>query len=116
MTFTLCVARIGWMLQEEVEIAIANDPELEWAETDYIEMSDGSGTTVRIPLIAWKGVSCFCWYKDQITCSGPDEAQIMKMCKLAQALNAYVVGDDDERYELKKSFLGKEKLVILRGE
>jgi hypothetical protein len=102
--------------KEEVNVAIAGDPELEWAVSDYIEMADASGAIQRIPLIAWKGVSCFCWCKDQITCSGPAEQQIIKLCKLAQALNAYVVGDDGERYELRKSFLGREKLITLPVE
>jgi hypothetical protein len=35
----------------------------------------------------------------------------MKLAQMARALNAYAVGDDGERYEIKKGFLGKEKLA-----
>jgi len=64
-------------------------------------------------MIAWRGQSCFWWYRDQILCSSPDDAQLMKLVQMARALNAYAVGDDGERYEIKKGFLGKEKLGAL---
>jgi hypothetical protein len=102
--------------KEDVDTAIANDRELGWAASDYIEIADDGGAITRYSMIAWNGVSCFYWFKDQIICSGPDEQQMVKLCNLAQALNAYVVGDDDERYELRKNFLGTKKLVTLSAE
>jgi hypothetical protein len=64
-------------------------------------------------LIRWGGHPCFWWYRDQIQCSGPDDAQQFKLARIARALNAYAVGDDGERYEIKKGFFGREKLAIV---
>jgi hypothetical protein len=36
------------------------------------------------------------------------------MVTMARALRADVVGDDKERYELRRSLLGREKVVIIR--
>jgi hypothetical protein len=58
-------------------------------------------------------VSCFWWYRDQIVCSGADEAQIGKLLSIAVALSASVVGDDGEKYELRKTFFGEEKIVTV---
>ena len=68
-----------------------------------------AGETTRYDMIEWNGASCFWWYRDQIVCSGPDEAQIAKLLHIAAALHATVVGDDGEKYELRKGLFGKEK-------
>ncbi len=75
-------------------------------------MSDDAGAVTRYYMITWRGQPCFWWYRDQIQCSGPDDAQQLKLAQMARALNAFVVGDDGERYELQKGFLGREKLAI----
>ena len=110
-------ASINPITKEEVDVAIAKDPELAWSTSDYMEMADGSGAVTRYyDAITWRGVSSFWWHRDQITCKNPDEEQIRKLVRLAQALQAYCVGDDDERYELRRGLLGKEKLVTLPPE
>src|SRR5262245_38867707 len=88
--------------KSDVDALIATDPELAWSTTDYIDMSDDAGAVARYWMITWRGQPCFWWYGDQIQCSGPDDAQLMKLTQLARALNAYAVGDDGERYEIKK--------------
>jgi hypothetical protein len=97
----------------EVDALVAGDMELEWSTSDYVDMSDDLGSITRYYMIAWKEIPCFWWYRDQILCSGPDDNQIIKLVRLAHALNAHVVGDDGEMYELRKNFLGKEKLIIV---
>jgi hypothetical protein len=38
----------------------------------------------------------------------------VKLVQMARKLNARVVGDDGERYELKEGFFGGEKLVVVQ--
>ena len=76
-------------------------------------MKDETGVSTRYFMITWRGESCFWWYRDQIQCSGPDDAPQLKLAQIARALNGYAVGDDGERYEIKKSLFGKEKLEVI---
>src|SRR5574340_503116 len=84
--------------RRDVDTLIASDPELAWSTTDYVDMSDDSGAVTRYWMMTWRGQPCFWWYRDQIQCSGPDEAQQSKLVQMARALNAFVVGDDGEMY------------------
>ena len=99
--------------KSDVDAAVAGDTELEWSTSDYVDMADESGSTTRYYMITWNGVPCFWWYRDEILCSGPHEKQIIKLIHLARALNAHVIGDDGESYELRKTFLGQEKLITV---
>jgi hypothetical protein len=99
--------------KEDIDAAISNDPELAWSTSDYPLEADGSR---RYDAITWNGAPSFWWHDNEIVCKTPDDKQIIKLVPLAQALNAYCVGDDGERYELRRSFLGKEKLVTLPAE
>ena len=98
--------------KQDVDALIASDPELKWSTTDFVDMAD-DGVTTRYYMIIWRDSPCFWWYRDQIQCSGPDEAQQLKLAQMARALNAFAVGDDGERYEIKKGFFGKEKLAVI---
>lgn len=84
--------------KQEVELLIAEDSELEWSSSDYVDMNDGNGAITRYFMINWQGIPCFWWYSDQILCSGPDDAQMVKMVDMARAIDAFVVGDDGEIY------------------
>lgn len=97
--------------KQDVDALVAADSELKWSTTDFVDMAD-DGVTTRYYMIIWQGSPCFWWYRDQILCSRPDEAQQLKLAQIARALNGYAVGDDGERYEIKKGFFGKEKLVV----
>jgi hypothetical protein len=99
--------------RDEIDHLITTDPTLEWSNQDFVDMKSDAGETVRYYMIDWNGVSCFWWYRDQIVCSGADEAQIGKLLSIAVALSASVVGDDGEKYELRKTFFGKEKIVTV---
>jgi hypothetical protein len=99
--------------KKDVDALIAADAELAWSSTDYVEMSDDTGAVTRYFMITWRGKACFWWYRDQIQCSGPDDAQQLKLAQIARAMNAYAVGDDGERYEIKRSLFGKEKLEVI---
>jgi hypothetical protein len=122
MAYELHVARTRrWLkaasapiTKTDVDELIASDAELSWSTSDFVEMEE-DGENVRYYMIVWRGESCFWWHKDQITCSHPSEGQQLKLVRIAQALGAYAVGDDDERYELRKGFFGKEKLVTIAG-
>ena len=98
--------------KQDVDALIAADSELKWSTTDYVDMAD-DGFTTRYYMIIWRGAPCFWWYRDQIQCSSPDDAQQLKLAQMARALKAYAVGDDGERYEIKKGFFGKEKLEVI---
>ncbi len=119
MPYDLHVARTkDWMeamtmpiTKQDVDALVAADSELKWSTTDFVDMAD-DGVTTRYYMIIWQGSPCFWWYRDQILCSRPDEAQQLKLAQIARALNGYAVGDDGERYEIKKGFFGKEKLVV----
>lgn len=85
----------------EIEALVAADPELSWSE-DYVDMQNGESEDdiVRYHLIEFNGVSCFWWYRDQIKFNSPDFEHQLKLIKMAEALNAYVVGDDGEHYQI----------------
>src|SRR5688572_13111279 len=89
--------------RQDVDALIASDPELTWSTTDYVDMSDDAGAVTRYYMITWRGQPCFWWYRDQIQCSGPDEAQVAKRVQMSRALRARVVGDDGETYPLEQS-------------
>jgi hypothetical protein len=101
--------------KQDVDALIAADPELKWSSTDCVDMRDENGAVVRYFMIVWKGKPCFWWYRDQVLCSGPDKAQQMKLAKIALALSAHAVGDEGERYEIRRNFFGREKLEVIIG-
>lgn len=80
----------------EVEALIAGDPELAWSTTDYVDMRDETGAVTRYWMITWQGRPCFWWYRGQVQCSNPDDAQRSKLRHIARTLNAFAVGDDGE--------------------
>jgi hypothetical protein len=88
--------------KQDVDALIASDAELAWSTTDYVDMKDEAGVSTRYFMIAWRGAPCFWWYRDQIQCSGPDDAQQLKLVQMARALNAYAVGDDGEIYPIEQ--------------
>jgi len=84
--------------KQDVDALIAADSELAWSKTDYVVMMDADGVSRRYWMITWRGQPCFLWYRDQIQCSGPDEAQVAKLVIMSR-----VVGDDGEIYPLEQS-------------
>jgi hypothetical protein len=100
----------------EVDAVVAADPELGWSSDDFVEMKDATGVSSRYYMIVWNGQPSFWWYRDQIIASGCDENALPKLIQLSRALGAQVIGDDGERYELRKSFLGKEKVAIVDSD
>ena len=98
--------------KDEIDHLITTDSTLAWSNQDFVDMKS-DGETVRYCMIEWNGVSCFWWYHDQIVCSGADEAQIGKLLSIAAALSASVLGDDGEKYELRKTLFGSEKIVTV---
>ena len=100
--------------RDEVDRVVMDDPELEWSTDEFVEMSDDTGIITRYNMILWKGHSAFWWYRDQILCSGPSKSQIMKLVDIAVRLAAIVVGDDGERYSVKRSRFGMPKLVTTK--
>src|SRR5262245_35665016 len=82
----------------DVDALIASDSELAWSATDYVDMRDDVGGVTRYWMITWRGQPCFCWYRDHIQCSRPDEGQRQKLVQMARALKAHAVGDDGEVY------------------
>ena len=97
--------------EAQVDALVAADPELGWSADDWVDMSDGRGRAVtRYYLILWNGSPCFWWYRAEIRCARPSEAQVGKMVAMAAALEAHVVGDDGEAYR------PDNWLAVYRGE
>jgi hypothetical protein len=96
----------------DTDALIAVDAELQWS-SEFIDMRDPAGAVTRYPMIEWNGKPCFWWYRDQILATAPDEAQQWKLVRMARALNAHLVGDDGERYELRTNFEGQERIVTI---
>ena len=95
---------------------IDEDPELDWSVLDYVEMKDETNVTVRFPLIAWRGTSCFWWYRDQIIRKNPDQDRIAKLIRIGGALGAQVFGDDGERYVLHRTLFGRDRIRTIQPE
>jgi hypothetical protein len=100
--------------REEVAKLIEADPDLEWSVSDYVDMKDETGAAARFPLIAWRGRSCFWWYRDQIICKDPDQDQMAKMIRMGDALKAQVIGDDGEKYVLRRKLFGRVSVQIVQ--
>ncbi len=88
--------------EQDINALIAADAELAWSTTSHIDLADDAGALTRYYAITWRGKPCFLWYRNQIQCSGPDEAQILKLVQMSRVLNAHVVGDDGEIYPLEQ--------------
>ena len=82
----------------DVDALILSDTELSWS-VDYIDMQV-DGEAKRFHLIDWKGEPFFWWYQDQIKFNSPDKDALIKLVRMAEMLNAVVVGDDGEHYAL----------------
>jgi len=82
----------------EVDKVVQNDPELSWSTTDSV--------AGRYDYIEWKGESTFYWDSHEIIGKSLLEPQIIKFCEIADKLGANVVGDDGERYKVKRGFFG----------
>jgi hypothetical protein len=82
----------------QVDALIASDPELAWSADDWVDMSDEKGKVTRYFAILWTGEPCFWWYRNEIRCATPNQAQRAKMVEMAARLGAKVIGDDGEAY------------------
>ena len=96
--------------KSDVDALIQRDPELSWSKTSSAPDADADR---GVPAIEWNGAPCFWWHRNQIVCCGPDERQLGKLVRIDVALGAYAVGDDGERYELRKGLQGRERLVTV---
>jgi len=101
--------------REEMNGLVDSDPELEWSASDYVDMKNEAGSVARYPMIRWHGLPCFWWYEDQIISKSPDQAEIAKLIHIARVLNAHVVGDEGERYLLRRDLLGREKIHVVQS-
>jgi hypothetical protein len=99
----------------DAEAIVASDSELAWSTEDWVDLHNESGEVIRYYAILWKGEPAFLWQRHEITCSGPDDKHMVKLVQIARALGALAVGDDGERYELRRTLFGKEKLVTIRA-
>jgi hypothetical protein len=98
--------------KQEVEILVEKDSELTWSQKDHADFTDENGVVVSNFAIIWKNNPCFWWYKDQIMCSHARKEQVIKMVQMSKIIGARVVGDDGERYDVKKNIWGQLNLLI----
>lgn len=95
----------------DVAALIENDSELGWSKADFVDMKGESGSVERFYMILWNEVPCFWGYKSELLCSAADDAQIQKLVDIARVLDARVIGDDGEVYELRRSLFGSRKII-----
>ncbi len=100
--------------KEDVDRLIAADPELEWSNTHSVDLADEQGKMIHYPMILWQGNPVFWWCKSEILSSNPQDAQMIKMVKMARALGAKVLGDEMEQYDFTVSAPGKEQLIMVK--
>ena len=96
----------------DIDRLIAADGSLSWSTSDYIDMADEDGSTTRYYLINWQGEPAFWWWRNEVRCKNPSDAQTLEMAQMAAALGAFLVGDDGERYELGRTLVGKPKVIV----
>lgn len=124
MSYSLHIVRTpDWMdaaklpiVRREVANLVEADPELSWSTSEYVDLRDKNGTVFRLPYIKWRGTSCFLWRLNQILCRNPDDAQTAKMIRIAEALEAMVIGDHGERYTLRRTLFGRGRVETVLPE
>ncbi len=94
---------------------IATDSTLARSTTDYVETTGKDDTIARYFAIAWNGVATFWWVGSEVTCKKASNAQVLKLIEMAETLGARDVGDDGERYERGKTFVGRLKVMVQRA-
>jgi hypothetical protein len=122
MGYDLHVARtLDWLEaaripieREDIARMIGADPELTWSSSDYADVKGESGAVIRIPAICWRGTPCFWCGTGEIICRNPDDEQIVKLIQIADVLKAHVIGDDGERYVMRRSLFGRGKVQTLQ--
>jgi len=93
--------------RDEVNALIDSDPELEWSP------SGEGGEGNRNQLIGWRGASMR-WERDQMVCADPGAALIAKLIRIAQVLKANVIGDNGEKYVLRRNMWGPERIHTVK--
>lgn len=93
----------------DVDALILADAELSWS-ADYIDMQV-EAEAKRFHMIDWKGEPVFWWYQNQIKFNSPDQDALIKLIGMAEALNALVVGDDGEHYQLVRRANGDVAVI-----
>jgi hypothetical protein len=96
----------------EIDKIITVDKDLSFSQTDYVEFIDQNNGTVRSYAILWKNTPFLYWNGNEIVCKSANEEQIVKLIEISDLLQAFVIGDDGERYKVQKTFFGRKKLII----
>jgi len=91
--------------RNEVDCVVQMDHELAWSKTDHI-----GG---QYDFIEWNGHSCFYWDKYEVIGKSLLDPQIIKLCEIAEALGAKLIGDDGEEYVYRKQLFGRKRLRVL---
>ena len=68
-----------------VDTLVEADPELAWSTSDFVDMKDLAGAVIRFYMVLWNGTPCFWWQQGRLLCSGPDDAQVAKLIRVATA-------------------------------
>ena len=98
--------------REDVEYLIQTDRELGWSTSDYLDTTEG-GNVTRYYMIKWRGTPCFLWCGSEITCSSPNKLQLVKLAEIAERMNAFLIGDDGERYALGRDLFGRRRVKFV---
>lgn len=89
-------------ISEEDWLKVAKaDPSLRLSTDDYFDRSAADGRTERFHPWLWieHPEQPPLWFVDgAVTTKNPDDATISKLVQLARALNARVIGEEDEEY------------------
>ncbi len=120
MGYDLHVVRTrGWLdaLREpitaaDVDALIARDAEYAWSTSEWFDSREGETGQVRRHYgLEWRGETIAWLDRGELTLKSPDEAQVFQLIRLAEALGAMVVGDDDELYRMEMDEDGQPVLA-----
>ncbi len=98
--------------KSEIDELIASDEELAWSDLNFVDYQESTGEVVRLFAVLWQGAPNFIWNGYEIMCHNPNEAQMYKMAAMAKKLKANLVGNDGQKYVVKRKLLGGKKLVV----
>ena len=96
----------------DVDTLITRDADYAWSTSDVLDIRDHeTGEERRQWSLEWRGEFLAWWDRGELSSKSPDEVQALRLLRLADALGAMVVGDDDELYRVVMDEDGKPELA-----
>jgi len=97
--------------KSEMERIVANDPELSWSTDNSIQTPYGTLEVKGHHGILLRDKPSMSWHSGRVSNKNPSNAEIIKMIEIAALLDAIVIGDEGELYQVKTDELGNQQVV-----